>query len=160
MSTGEKNLSVNFKDANGVLYTFRADSPTEFVDRVNEAEAAGMQYAVAAVMSLFGVEPKATHAITQQVAQQVNAREVYEQPSGFQPVPPPVSTPTFTSPTPQAVAPTEAGTRNCVHGPMIKRAGEGQYGPYKGYYCPTPKGTPDQCKPVYIKKGTPEWNAF
>lgn len=50
--------------------------------------------------------------------------------------------------------------KNCIHGPMTKREGSGAKGPWKAYMCPTPKGTPDQCTPEFLKRGSNEWNAF
>lgn len=154
MTTGEKNLSINFKDANGVQYTFRADEPEEFVERIGRVEDSGFPIAVKALLSVFGIDAKVTPTA---VAKAVGGTVVdaWDQPSGFAPVPPPVSVPA--NPTPAAAT---AGTRMCAHGVMTKREGEGQWGPYKAYYCPTPKGTPDQCKAVYVKKGTPEWDSF
>lgn len=63
------------------------------------------------------------------------------------------------NPTPPGVASSPAG-RECKHGPMTKREGSGAKGPWKGYMCPSPKGTPDQCPPDFVKRGTPEWNNF
>jgi hypothetical protein len=63
-----------------------------------------------------------------------------------------------------AAASTEAP--NCAHGPRNALSKVGQYGLWKGWMCPTPKGTPDQCKPVYLnapgKAGhnPTEWNSF
>jgi hypothetical protein len=50
--------------------------------------------------------------------------------------------------------------KSCTHGIMTKRQGAGAKGPWKGYMCPTPKGTPDQCEPVFIRRNDPEWNNF
>jgi len=33
----------------------------------------------------------------------------------------------------------------CQHGPMTYREGTSARGPWKAYFCPTPKGTPGQC---------------
>jgi len=59
---------------------------------------------------------------------------------------------------------TEASVPQCPHGPMTPRSGSGAKGPWKAWFCPTPKGTPDQCvKPVspqWVTRGTPEWNNF
>ena len=63
------------------------------------------------------------------------------------------------NPTPPGVASSPAG-RECKHGFMTKREGSGAKGPWKAYMCPSPKGTPDQCSPDFIKRGTPEWNNF
>jgi hypothetical protein len=39
----------------------------------------------------------------------------------------------------------------CKHGAMTKRSGTGAKGPWSGWFCPSPKGTPDQCQPVFIR---------
>lgn len=55
---------------------------------------------------------------------------------------------------------TSPASRSCVHGVMTKREGSGAKGPWKGFMCPTPKGTADQCEPIFIRRGTPEWSSF
>ena len=50
--------------------------------------------------------------------------------------------------------------KKCHHGVMTKRQGSGAKGPWKGYMCPSPKGTPDQCEPVFIRRNDAEWNSF
>ena len=46
-------------------------------------------------------------------------------------------------PTQQAPAP--QGGKQCAHGAMVYREGTSAKGPWKAYFCPTPKGTPGQC---------------
>lgn len=54
-----------------------------------------------------------------------------------------------------------AGGRNCPHGRMTAIQGMGKDGkPYKGYFCPAPKGAFDKCKNVYVKVTDMEWNTF
>jgi hypothetical protein len=50
--------------------------------------------------------------------------------------------------------------RSCKHGPMTKREGSSAKGPWKGYMCPTPKGTPDQCDAIFLRRNEPEWSTF
>jgi hypothetical protein len=50
--------------------------------------------------------------------------------------------------------------KRCSHGIMTKRQGSGAKGPWKGYMCPSPKGTPDQCQPVFIRRNDAEWESF
>ena len=65
-----------------------------------------------------------------------------------------------------AAAAASTAAPNCSHGPRNALSKMGQYGLWKGWMCPTPKGTPDQCKPVYLNApGKPghnptEWNSF
>lgn len=55
------------------------------------------------------------------------------------------------SPPPPAVVtpPAAAGVRVCVHGERVQRTGNGAKGPWVGWFCPTPKGTPGQCAPQW-----------
>lgn len=65
-----------------------------------------------------------------------------------------------TTPTNYAPSTTAPVGRSCKHGPMTKRSGAGAKGPWKAYMCPSPKGTPDQCEPIFIRRNEPEWNTF
>lgn len=56
-----------------------------------------------------------------------------------------------------SMAPT---SRTCKHGEMSKRTGSGAKGPWKAFMCPSPKGTPDQCEPVWVRRNDPEWSSF
>lgn len=40
-------------------------------------------------------------------------------------------------------------TRTCVHGDRVRRTGQSAKGAWVGWFCPTPKGTPGQCKPEF-----------
>jgi len=44
-----------------------------------------------------------------------------------------------------------SGGKACKHGDMTFRTGQSAKGPWKGYFCPSPKGTPDQCEPQFIR---------
>ena len=50
--------------------------------------------------------------------------------------------------------------RSCSHGVMTPRSGSGAKGPWKGYFCPTPKGTADQCSPIFIQRNDPAWSSI
>lgn len=39
--------------------------------------------------------------------------------------------------------------KTCVHGTMVVRAGVKNGKAWSGHFCPTPQGTPDQCKPQF-----------
>jgi len=43
------------------------------------------------------------------------------------------------------------GAKACKHGEMKFRTGSSAKGPWKGYFCPSPKGTADQCEPQFIR---------
>ena len=51
-------------------------------------------------------------------------------------------------------------SKSCKHGQMTQRTGNGAKGPWKAYMCPSPKGTPDQCEPAWIRRNDPEWSSF
>lgn len=50
---------------------------------------------------------------------------------------------------PQARQQDPAPTVNCAHGPMVYRSGNKGGKAWGGHFCPTPKGAPDQCPPVW-----------
>jgi hypothetical protein len=151
----EKNISVTVKTRRGNLVTFRGDEPEEFVTRVREALVSDVATTIAALED-FILDTEATP--TDLVVNAFNG--VAEEPQQYVPV-----TPTFAPVPPPpgpGIPPSGMGTavRACVHGNMTKREGTGQWGPYKAFYCPTPKGAPDQCKPVYVKPNEADWNNF
>jgi hypothetical protein len=39
--------------------------------------------------------------------------------------------------------------KKCNHGERVYRTGNGNYGPYKAWYCPLEKNDPDKCKAIY-----------
>lgn len=44
----------------------------------------------------------------------------------------------------------EAEEYTCNHGGATQRKGESAKGPWTGYFCPQPKGSPDQCSPKFL----------
>ena len=83
----------------------------------------------------------------------------------------PTFAPAAPAPVPVAVAPApapgfdanpfaSATVPNCAHGPMTARSGSSAKGPWKAWMCPTAKGTPGQCAPNFLNRGTPEFNNF
>lgn len=59
----------------------------------------------------------------------------------------------------------QAQVPSCMHGPRTGRAAAYKSGPrmgqpYRAWFCPSPKGTPNQCSPIFLNPGTPEWDAF
>lgn len=147
----EKNITVTVKTKNGSLVTVRGDEPEEFIERAQRAVALSMNDFVFALEELVTERDAVSTVLTAVGGEVINTQPVVpvSPNAAFAPVTPPVVAPTFA----------QAG-RSCAHGAMTKRTGEGQWGPYKAYYCPTPKGTPDQCKPIYLKATDPEWNSF
>jgi len=41
------------------------------------------------------------------------------------------------------------GAPTCDHGARVRRTGTSGKGPWVGWFCPTPKGTPGQCSPKF-----------
>lgn len=52
-----------------------------------------------------------------------------------------------------APAPAADGGHVCKHGPMNFRTGEGAKGPWKGWMCASPQGTPksEKCDTIWVK---------
>lgn len=78
------------------------------------------------------------------------------------PVAVPAAPAAVATPVPPQPAPsfTQATTPSCQHGPKTARSGNGAKGPWRAWMCPAPKGTPGQCEPIWVRKGTPEWDTF
>lgn len=146
----EKNYVLNVKTKAGTIFTVRGDTYQEFVSNVNAAIDASVEVPIGMLESSLVASGAVANIATALGGTPMPVADVA--PAGFAPVPPPVAAPV-------AVAAGSAG-RQCIHGPMTKREGTGQWGPYKAYYCPTPKGTPDQCKPIYIKPNDADWATF
>ena len=138
MST-ESTYVVNVKTSAGTIVTVRGDTAQELANNINEFEENAVALSVSALEGLLvGTQTPVTPAA---VASALGGTIVD---TSFAPVPPP----------------TQAGQMNCSHGTMVKRSGSGAKGEWRGYFCPTPKGTPDQCQPQFLKRGSSEWNNF
>ena len=135
MST-ESTYVVNVKTALGTIVTVRGDTAQELANNINEFEQNAVALSVSALEQLLAGKPAAPTVAS--VASALGATVVEEKPATFAPIPPAASTPV-------------AGGRECKHGTMTYRTGQGAKGPWKGYFCPTPKGTPDQCSPQFVR---------
>lgn len=157
----EKNYVVNVKNKLGTIVTFRGDTAAELNTTIDQFIEYGLEFKVANVEAiLLGMAsaPAPAPSAVDLVQQTFGPMETTVTPLPPQPAFAPVPPPTGGGYAPAASAGTSS--KACLHGEMTKREGSGQWGPYKAYYCPTPKGTPDQCKPVYVKPNDPEWNTF
>lgn len=56
----------------------------------------------------------------------------------------------FNAPAPsqQSEAP---GSKACKHGPMAFKSGTSAKGPWQGYMCNSPKGSPDKCETIWVR---------
>ena len=162
----EANFSFTTKIGND-LFTVRGMTYDEFLQN---AVAAGSVHGIGNLIAALNGElvAEAEQHVVGQVVQAFNGAPVSSQtgavagdPFGgsFAPVAP---APTYAAPSPVPPTPgASAGDRHCNHGVMIKRTGVGTKGEWRAWFCPTPKGTENQCKPVFADKRNPaEWSAF
>ena len=148
----EKNYVVNIKSKLGTIVTVRGDTAEELSVNISELIQQGLNDHIGAMEELLLGPQTAVGMVKQALGAEVIREVPITDANNFQPVPPPV--------TQEATNVGGTASRNCIHGPMTKREGSGQWGPYKAFYCPTAKGTPDQCKPQYIKPNDVEWATF
>ena len=154
MSHSEAPISITVKTAAGSLVTVRAEHGEELdqtianglaaiISATQELEA-GIRGAVAPSQPKVDVQAAFGSTITAvNYADGVSVSE------------------TTTTSAPVQSAPSLGGGRACAHGRMTPIQGMGKDGkPYKGYFCPAPKGAFDKCKNVYIKITDLEWNTF
>lgn len=133
--SSEAPFSLTVK-IHGDLYTVRGDSWPQFNDNLTSAllEIGRVsEYILAAhAVNALAVDqpaPASPPANTWEPAPQQGPPPVWAQPA--QDTTPPAPT--------------------CVHGPRKYVTGSGAKGPWKAWMCPTPKGTPGQCAPEWIK---------
>ena len=43
------------------------------------------------------------------------------------------------------------GSKSCEHGPMAFKSGTSAKGPWQGYMCNSPKGSPDKCETIWVR---------
>lgn len=143
MST-ESNFSLTVKVSNE-LYTVRGDDWNTFSKNLDDA-LLGIQRVVDYVNAAHAVDQL---ALPQPPAQQPPAQQgppewaqpAPQQNNGWPQGPAPVTTSGPPAPT-------------CVHGARVfKTGGGGNTGKreWKAWMCPTPKGTPGQCDPEWVK---------
>ena len=144
----EKTYVINVKTKLGTIFTVRADTAEELDANITSIIANDIAGSVSALEELIaGVKPAVVDPISV-VTETLGATVISETPTTFAPVPPP-----------QTSSPT-VGSRTCTHGTMIARKGSGAKGEWKGLFCPTPKGTADQCQPVWLTRKDVEWNSI
>jgi len=44
-----------------------------------------------------------------------------------------------------------AASNSCKHGQMTYRTGTNDRGPWQGWMCPSPKGSPDKCDTIWVR---------
>lgn len=147
--SNEAPHSVNLRIGSTLQYTVRRNTEEEMIIALSPYIA---HPDVALWFDLVNgnrdAEAQAVATIQATIPSTVIQTPVVPQQASFAPVPPP------------SVAPVTAGAVSCQHGAMSAKKGNGAKGEWRGWFCPTPKGTPDQCKPQFVTKGTNEWVTF
>lgn len=148
----EKNYVVNVKTSKGTIVTARGDSAEELIENIEQLVKQGAADVIATLEAVLTGTPPVSPSVSavDTVVNALGGTVVSEASTGFAPVPPPTSTP----------LPTSAGQVSCSHGSMIGRKGNGAKGEWKGFFCPTPKGTADQCTPQWLTKKDVAWNSI
>jgi len=127
MAAETTKFQVNFKLADGTLINIYADNSAEL-----EASLATIQDTATLIGATAGSLSGAGNAAGL-VAQSFNAQVV--------------SHGAFTPPAPAVMA-----EGHCKHGPLVWRESKpGAPKEWKGWFCPSQKGTPDQCEPKFLR---------
>lgn len=155
MPSTEAPISITVKTPAGSLVTVRAESGEELDNIV-----ALSVHAIAAAATELESAVRGTPApAVPQLAQPVLSAQAVAAALGGNIIETsaPVPTQEYTQPAPVSTI----GGRGCAHGKMTAIQGMGKDGkPYKGYFCPAPKGAFDKCKNQYVVVQSPEWNTF
>lgn len=127
MAAETTKFQVNFKLADGTLINIYADNAAEL-----ESSLATIQDTSTLIGATAGSLNGAGNAAGL-VAQAFNAQVV--------------SHGSFTPPAPAVIA-----DGHCKHGALVWRESKpGAPKEWKGWFCPSPKGTPDQCEPKFVR---------
>jgi hypothetical protein len=141
----EAPISITVKTPAGSLVTVRAESGDELDNII-----ALSVHAIASAAQELESAVRGTSAPSVTSVAQAFGGNIIE--TGA-----PVPAQDYTQPAPTPII----GGRNCPHGKMTAIQGMGKDGkPYKGYFCPAPKGAFDKCKNQYVRAGSAEWNTF
>lgn len=148
-------IQANVKTVGDTLVNFYADTPDEFERLVDWATGNPGVFAT--------LESSVKQAVAVGQVLPVQSAEVQQTPPSAPPTnggwgTPPAAAPQQGGWAQPAPAP-QAGP-SCQHGPRTARKGNGSKGEWRAWMCPTPKGTPGQCEPEWVRKGSPEWNTF
>jgi hypothetical protein len=146
----EAPISITVKTAAGSLVTVRAESGDELDNIVAHSIAAIASAAQELESAVRGAPaPAATAPSVQSVAAALGGNIIETGTT--------IPAQEYAQPAPVA----SIGGRGCAHGKMTAIQGMGKDGkPYKGYFCPAPKGAFDKCKNQYVVVQSPEWNTF
>ena len=135
----EWKLQVSYTVPNGPMINVRAQTADELsvlLEGIGDysTQVASVQRLIAGA---FVVAPLGTQPSTQGIAPSTSYAPTQAQ------------APSFTPP-PSAVTPSGTASPTCMHGARIFRQGVSKTTgkPYAFWACPTPQGTPNQCKPV------------
>ena len=147
----------NQMDQRQPLLTVRGDSALEFADNLEEL---GLDSA--AILAGFG--STGVVGATEQAVGNIESGGLVPQvqPAAMQPPQQYRQQPVQSAPQQQAApaqqAPWGAGASaatpqapTCHHGVRTHRTGEGSRGEWAAWFCPSPKGTPDQCDPIWSR---------
>ena len=132
-------LQVSYKTPAGDMINIRANTADELSVLLEGIGDYSVQVAAVQrlVVGAYNTAPLGTQASTPSTPQSTYS------------APPQAQGPSFTAP-PSAITPQGTASPTCVHGARIFRQGISKTTgkPYAFWACPTPQGTPNQCKPV------------
>ena len=150
MPSTEAPISITVKTTAGSLVTVRAESGDELDQIVANSIAAIASAAQELETAVRGASaPVAPTPTAQSVAAALGGNIIETGTT--------IPAQEYAQPAPMATL----GGRACAHGKMTAIQGMGKDGkPYKGYFCPAPKGAFDKCKNQYVVVQSPEWNTF
>ena len=141
MSNDQYAFQANFKfgpQYKETLVNVPASSPDEMIGKLDwlTANAAKFVAAHEALHAAAGVAPLAGNVTKTEVVNDAPQQGSWSQPQQQ-------AAPSWSQPAQQGPA--------CKHGPMVARSGNKNGKSWSGFFCPTPRGTSDQCPPQFGK---------
>lgn len=137
----DTKLQVNFKLADGTLINLYATNQAELEGQIAAVRDLAQQIIGAATLlntrSNVGAITYGYSQTEKAIQDSLGGQLVGSIPAAHQPMP---------------EQPNSFNVRECIHGERVFRESKpGSAKIWKGYFCPSPKGTPNQCEPNFVK---------
>lgn len=139
------SIQISPKLPDGTLINIRAESPEQLNNLLDYVNGKGAD--IAAVVQSLTAQGNVAQAFpgSQNVSAPPQEQSWSQQPPAQQGPPQWAQ-----QQAPQQSAPAGPAPQ-CAHGQMTYRSGTKNGREWKAYFCPTPKGTPNQCEPQFIR---------
>lgn len=152
MSENPNGVTVTFKGGTGFeqpWIVIHAESAEKALEQINNPALGELQRRTSDIATFFHGLRTAQGAFPAAKSEPVKQDAPAPQQGGWNA--PAQNPPSWAQPEPAAQQASQPPAPSCIHGQRTYRSGTGRKGAWQAWMCPTPKGTPGQCEPEWIK---------